>query len=85
MNRGSRWAAAAAIGLVRLYRAAVAPLLAPRCRFEPSCSAYALQALEEHGLFTGLYFSIVRLGKCHPWHSGGFDPVPRSLKDTFSV
>lgn len=85
MIRPSRWAKNGAIGLIRVYRAVVAPVLAPRCRFEPSCSAYALEALEVHGVAKGLYLSAVRLGKCHPFHCGGLDPVPPTIKDRLSV
>jgi len=52
--------------------------LTPRCRFHPSCSAYALEALERHGAARGLWLAICRLGRCHPWGGGGIDPVPRT-------
>jgi hypothetical protein len=58
------------------YRLALSPLLGPRCRFHPTCSAYALDALEQHGALRGLWLSIRRVGRCHPWHPGGYDPVP---------
>ena len=64
------------VALVRLYQLTVSPLLGPRCRFYPSCSAYAIVALERHGAAAGLWLSIRRLGRCHPWHAGGHDPVP---------
>jgi len=66
---------------IRLYRLAVAPLLPPSCRFEPTCSAYALEALETHGPFKGFYLAARRIARCHPitWLGGssGFDPVPK--------
>jgi uncharacterized protein len=54
--------------------------LTPRCRFHPSCSAYALEALETHGAFRGLWLAIRRLGRCHPWGGGGVDPVPPNTR-----
>lgn len=64
------------VGLVRGYRRLVSPLLLPRCRFAPSCSAYALQALELHGAGRGSALALRRIGRCHPFHPGGHDPVP---------
>lgn len=62
---------------VRLYQDALSPLkMGPSCRFEPTCSNYALMALERHGLVKGLLLSIGRLLRCAPWHPGGWDPVP---------
>ena len=62
--------------LVQAYRRVVSPLLAPRCRFVPSCSAYAVEALRVHGALRGLWLSVRRVARCHPWHPGGVDPVP---------
>ena len=67
------WAARA---LILAYRYALSPLLGPRCRFYPSCSAYALEAVDRHGALRGLWLAVRRLGRCHPWHPGGYDPVP---------
>ncbi|MBK8480939.1 MAG: membrane protein insertion efficiency factor YidD [Proteobacteria bacterium] len=60
--------------LIRLYRAVLSPWLAPRCRFSPSCSAYALEALERHGLWRGIARSLGRLARCRPGCEGGYDP-----------
>jgi hypothetical protein len=66
----------ALILLVRVYQRLVSPLLPPSCRFHPSCSAYAAGALERHGALRGGWLAARRLLRCHPWHPGGFDPVP---------
>ena len=68
--------AAAARALILVYRCTLSPLLGPRCRFYPSCSAYALDALDEYGAVRGLWLALRRIGRCHPWHPGGYDPVP---------
>jgi putative membrane protein insertion efficiency factor len=62
--------------LIRLYQRLVSPLLGPVCRFEPSCSRYAVACLEAHGAGKGSLLSLWRLCKCHPFHPGGFDPPP---------
>jgi putative membrane protein insertion efficiency factor len=61
---------------IRFYRLFISPLIASRCRYTPSCSEYALEALHTHGPFHGLWLSIKRIGRCHPWGSHGYDPVP---------
>jgi putative membrane protein insertion efficiency factor len=63
-------------GLIRAYQLGVSPFLAPRCRFYPSCSNYALEAIALHGAGKGSWLTLTRLLRCHPWHPGGFDPVP---------
>lgn len=62
--------------LIRAYQLAISPMLGSRCRFHPSCSDYSMDALRRHGLLRGLWLSVRRLGRCHPWHPGGYDPVP---------
>jgi putative membrane protein insertion efficiency factor len=62
--------------LIRGYQLAVSPLLGPACRFYPSCSQYALEAVARFGVVRGLALAALRIGRCHPWHPGGFDPVP---------
>ena len=64
------------MALVRLYHYLISPLLGPRCRFQPSCSHYALAAPETHGPWHGSWLALRRLNHCHPWHPGGHDPVP---------
>lgn len=64
------------IGLVKGYRLLLSPWLGSACRFEPSCSAYSLQALQRHGAVAGSYLTLRRLARCHPWCDGGMDPVP---------
>jgi uncharacterized protein len=64
------------VGLLNAYRRFVSPLLGPRCRFYPSCSAYALEAVQVHGALRGSWLAVRRLSRCHPFHAGGLDPVP---------
>ena len=64
------------IFLVRGYQVVISPLLPSTCRFYPSCSAYAVEALEKHGAGRGTKLTLRRLGRCHPFHPGGYDPVP---------
>ena len=64
------------IFFVKAYRWLISPLIGPSCRFYPSCSAYALDALEQHGALRGGWLAVRRLGRCHPWNEGGYDPVP---------
>jgi uncharacterized protein len=68
----------ALVGAFRAYKRFVSPLLPPACRFEPSCSEYAADAVELHGVARGSALALARLLRCHPWSRGGFDPVPGS-------
>ncbi len=61
---------------VRAYQWSISPLLGPNCRYEPTCSAYAIEALQGHGLLRGGWLTIRRLLRCHPWGGSGYDPVP---------
>ncbi len=61
---------------IRAYQLGLSPLLGPRCRFYPSCSQYALEAVDSHGVLRGLWLAARRVGRCHPWHPGGVDLVP---------
>ena len=72
-------AARVLMALITGYRRFVSPLLGPRCRFAPSCSAYALEAVREHGALRGTWLAARRIGRCHPFNPGGFDPVPPAL------
>ena len=69
----------ALIALIKFYKYFISPLLGPRCRFYPSCSSYAIEALRLHGVIIGLYLTLRRLLKCHPFHEGGIDPVPEKF------
>ncbi len=61
---------------IRFYRAYISPLKPPSCRFTPTCSQYAMEAIMKHGPFKGLYLSVRRILRCHPWGGHGYDPVP---------
>jgi uncharacterized protein len=67
--------------LIIVYRYTISPLLGPRCRFYPSCSEYGLGALRRFGFLRGMWLTVARFGRCHPWNQGGSDPVP----DRFEV
>ena len=65
---------------IRFYQLFISPLLGSNCRFSPTCSEYAFEAVKEFGVVKGLKMSVKRIGKCHPWHEGGFDPLPKKHK-----
>jgi putative membrane protein insertion efficiency factor len=65
-----------ALGMIRFYQKAVSPWLPPACRYYPSCSAYAIEAIERYGFFRGSALAAKRILRCHPFHAGGYDPVP---------
>ncbi|MBL8486456.1 MAG: membrane protein insertion efficiency factor YidD [Rhodocyclaceae bacterium] len=64
------------VALIRVYQYAISPMLGRSCRFHPTCSEYAIEALQRHGAWKGLGLALRRIGRCHPWHPGGYDPVP---------
>lgn len=69
----------AVVGALRLYKRFVSPMLPPACRFHPTCSAYAAEAVARHGVVRGGALAVRRLARCHPFSAGGFDPVPEDL------
>jgi uncharacterized protein len=64
------------VGLIKLYQLLLSPFFGQQCRFTPTCSHYAIESLQKHGVLTGFWLTIKRLSRCHPWHDGGHDPVP---------
>ncbi len=76
------WPARGLLALIGFYRMAVSPALAPACRYLPSCSAYAVEAIEVHGAVRGSWLAMRRLLRCHPFHAGGHDPVPPRVART---
>jgi len=62
--------------IIKLYQYTISPIIGPRCRYLPSCSNYALEAIDKHGVAKGMFLSIKRISKCHPWGKSGHDPVP---------
>ncbi len=78
------WPRQILLGLVKGYRLLLSPWLGSACRFEPTCSAYSLQALEKHGAAAGSYLTLARLVRCQPWCAGGHDPVPEEAPCLFT-
>ena len=76
----------AALGLIKAYQYGIRPMLGPRCRFFPSCSEYTADAIGAYGVLRGGAMGAMRLAKCHPWHAGGYDPVPeKSIKTSLAA
>lgn len=69
------------IGIIRLYQMVISPMLGPTCRFHPSCSHYAIDAIVKHGIIKGSWLSMQRILKCHPLNDGGYDPVPEKKQN----
>ncbi|MEZ5585031.1 MAG: membrane protein insertion efficiency factor YidD [Candidatus Competibacteraceae bacterium] len=67
-------------GVLRIYQWFISPLLGPHCRFHPTCSQYAIEAIAQQGPARGSWLALKRVLRCHPWHPGGIDPVPQSTK-----
>lgn len=76
LTTSKRIAIAPFVGLVRLYQLCISPLTPAACRFTPTCSQYAVEALKKHGLIKGGWLTIKRIARCHPWGGSGYDPVP---------
>ncbi|MES2218745.1 MAG: membrane protein insertion efficiency factor YidD [Pseudomonadota bacterium] len=68
-----------ALLILRIYQYCISPWFGACCRFYPSCSQYTVEAIHQHGLLSGCYLMIRRILRCHPWHKGGFDPVPENI------
>lgn len=64
------------IGLIKLYQYTLSPFIGQQCRFSPTCSQYAIDAINQYGGLKGFYLGLRRLARCHPWHAGGHDPIP---------
>ena len=72
------------IAFVKVYRFVLSPFIGQHCRFTPTCSQYAIEAIEEYGAMKGSWMAVRRLSKCHPFHTGGWDPVPENPVNTKS-
>jgi len=64
------------MGIIKIYQKVISPLTPPSCRFYPTCSHYGIEAIDKHGALKGSWLAVRRISKCHPFHEGGFDPVP---------
>lgn len=72
-------------GLIRIYQLFISPMLGPSCRYLPSCSDYAAEAIERHGALVGTWLALKRLARCHPWGGSGYDPVPERRGSAHSI
>lgn len=72
------------VTLIRVYQWLLSPFLGQNCRYHPSCSHYAVEAVERHGPVRGTWMALRRVGRCHPWHEGGYDPVPPAAPSTLT-
>jgi putative membrane protein insertion efficiency factor len=73
-SAADRAATALLVAVIRAYQWTISPLIGPACRFEPTCSRYMIEAVRRYGLIRGVAKGLMRLGRCHPWHPGGYDP-----------
>jgi len=69
------------VAIIRVYQYAISPFLPPHCRYTPTCSAYAVEAISRFGIFQGGWLAMKRIGRCHPWHESGYDPVPEKINN----
>ncbi len=76
MKKILKWLGLPFIGMIKLYQWVISPMFGPKCRYTPTCSTYAIQALQKHGLIKGLWLAVKRISRCHPWGGSGWDPVP---------
>ena len=81
LNKNIKWFALPFIGLINIYQKFISPLTPSTCRYYPSCSYYAKEAIEIHGLLKGLFLATKRILSCHPWGGKGYDPVPKKNND----
>ncbi|WP_084509352.1 membrane protein insertion efficiency factor YidD [Paenibacillus assamensis] len=81
MKQAKRWTAVTLKAPIHFYRRFLSPLKPPSCRFYPTCSQYALEAIDVHGAGKGTWLAVKRIGCCHPFHPGGYDPVPPRTKN----
>jgi len=71
-----KWFGLPFIGLIKLYQWIISPMLGPKCRYTPTCSTYAVQAIEKYGPIKGIWLGLKRISRCHPWGGSGYDPIP---------